>query len=88
MLRIKSPPQNSYFAEQIYQATQREEPAAVKALTEFVTVYISFIGATALIWNAPGSIFLVGGIVSKMTGWMAKAYFLNAFLNKVVWPPL
>ena len=71
-----------YTAEQVYLAAERGEPAAVKALTEFVTIYGSYIGAAALIWNAPGGIYLAGGIASKILHWMNKPYFLNAFLEK------
>ena len=78
----------SYSAEQIYQAAQRGESSAVKALTEFVTIYGAYIGAAALIWNAPGGIYLAGGIASKMIDWMSKPYFLKAYLEKGRMAPL
>jgi len=75
-------PQKRYSAEQVYQAAERGEPTAVKALREFVTIYGAYIGAAALIWNAPGGIYLAGGIASKIVDWITRPYFLTAFLEK------
>ncbi|MEA3405836.1 MAG: glucokinase [Pseudomonadota bacterium] len=71
-----------YTAVQVYEAAEQGEPAAVKALTEFVTIYGTFIGAAALIWNAPGGIYLAGGIASKIIPWMRKPYFYQAYTEK------
>jgi len=69
-------------AEEIYQAAELGEPVAVKALTEFVTIYGAFVGAVALVWNAPHGIYLAGGIAQKMIHWLEKPYFQKAFLEK------
>jgi len=71
-----------YTAVQVYEAAEQGEPAAVKALTEFVTIYGAFIGAAALIWNAPGGIYLAGGIASKIIPWMRKPHFYQAYTEK------
>jgi glucokinase len=69
-------------APDIYKAAEQGEPVATKALTEFVTIYGAFIGATALIWNAPSGIYLAGGIAAKLINWMQKPFFVHAFLEK------
>lgn len=71
-----------YTAVQVYEAAEQGEPVAVKALTEFVTIYGAFIGATALLWNAPGGIYLAGGIASKIIPWMRKPHFQQAYSEK------
>ncbi len=73
---------NQYTAVQIHEAAERGEPQAVKALTEFVTIYGAFVGAAALLWNAPGGIFLAGGIAEKIVPWMRQAYFATAYAEK------
>jgi glucokinase len=69
-------------APDIHRQAELKDPAAVKALSEFVTIYGAFIGATALIWNALGGIYLAGGIAAKLIDWMQKPFFVNAFLEK------
>lgn len=69
-------------APEIHQAAEVGEHAAVKALIEFVTIYGAFVGAAALIWNAPGGIYLAGGVASKLEKWMQKEFFVTAFLEK------
>ena len=69
-------------AAEIYQAAEQGEPTAIKALTEFVTIYGAFVGAVALIWNAPQGVYLAGGIAEKLIDWMQKPVFKKAFLEK------
>ena len=69
-------------AAEIYQAAEEGEPVAIKALTEFVTIYGAFVGAVALIWNAPQGVYLAGGIAEKLIDWMQKPVFKKAFLEK------
>lgn len=69
-------------AEEIYQAAELGEPIAVKALTEFVTIYGAFVGAVSLVWNAPHGVYLAGGIALKLIRWLEKSYFRKAFLEK------
>ena len=69
-------------AAEIHQAAESGDPTATKAIMEFVTIYGAFIGAVALIWNAPGGIFLAGGVALKLQAWMQKENFVTAFLEK------
>lgn len=69
-------------ASQINHAAEANDAIAIKAITEFVTIYGEFIGAVALIWNSPGGIYLAGGIAAKLKNWMQKDIFLQAFLEK------
>lgn len=69
-------------AAQISAAADQGDPVAIKALTEFVTIYGAFVGAVALIWHAPQGIYLAGGIAAKILPWMQKPYFKQAFLEK------
>jgi glucokinase len=69
-------------AAQISAAADQGDPIAIKALTEFVTIYGAFVGAAALIWHAPQGIYLAGGIAAKIHLWMQKPYFKQAFLEK------
>jgi glucokinase len=74
--------QPSLNAAQIHQAAELGDPIAIKALTEFVTIYGAFVGAAALIWHAPQGIYLAGGIADKLLSWMLKPYFKQALLEK------
>ncbi len=69
-------------AAQISVAADQGDPIAIKALTEFVTIYGAFVGAVALIWHAPQGIYLAGGIAAKILPWMQQPYFKQAFLEK------
>lgn len=69
-------------AAQISAAADQGDPIAIKALTEFVTIYGAFVGAAALIWHAPQGIYLAGGIAAKILPWMQKPCFKQAFLEK------
>lgn len=74
--------QPSLNAAQIHAAAEQGDPIAIKALTEFVTIYGAFVGAAALIWHAPQGIYLAGGIGDKLLSWMLKPYFKQALLEK------
>ncbi|WP_127471083.1 glucokinase [Thiomicrorhabdus aquaedulcis] len=74
--------QPSLNAAQIHAAAEQGDPTAIKALTEFVTIYGAFVGAAALIWHAPQGIYLAGGIADKLLNWMLKPYFKQALLEK------
>jgi glucokinase len=69
-------------AAQISAAADLGDPVAIKALTEFVTIYGAFVGAVALIWHAPQGIYLTGGIAAKILPWMQNPCFKQAFLEK------
>lgn len=69
-------------AAEIFGAAERNEPIAVKAMTEFVTIYGAFVGAAALLWSAPQGVYLAGGIAAKIINWMNKPYFHKAYLEK------
>ncbi len=69
-------------AAQISAAADRGDPIAIKALTEFVTIYGAFVGAVALIWHAPQGIYLAGGMAAKILPWMQNPCFKQAFLDK------
>ena len=69
-------------AAQISAAAEQGDPIAIKALTEFVTIYGAFVGAVALIWHAPQGIYLAGGIAAKILPWMQQPCFKQAFLEK------
>ena len=58
------------------------DDVAQKALQEFVTIYGAFVGAVALIWNAPGGIYLAGGIAAKVIDFMQQPFFNMAYLEK------
>jgi len=73
---------NSLNAQQISLAAEQGDTIAVQALTEFVTIYGAFIGAVALVWNAPNGIYLAGGIAVKIIDWMKLPFFEKAFLEK------
>ncbi|WEJ63122.1 glucokinase [Thiomicrorhabdus lithotrophica] len=75
-------PPNSLNAQQISLAAEQGDIVAVQALTEFVTIYGAFIGAVALVWNAPSGIYLAGGIAVKIIDWMKLPFFEKAFLEK------
>jgi glucokinase len=75
-------PCNELSAAQISAAASQGDPVAIKALTEFVTIYGAFVGASALIWHAPQGIYLAGGIAAKILPWMQEPYFKQAFLEK------
>lgn len=83
---IKSPlvslDDKTLSAAQISEAAEQGDPIAIKALTEFVTIYGAFVGAAALIWHAPQGIYLAGGIATKILPWMQKPCFKQAFLEK------
>ncbi|WP_028485986.1 glucokinase [Thiomicrorhabdus chilensis] len=74
--------QGSVSASEIHSRAEAGEPAAVKAMTEFVTIYGAFVGAVALLWNAPQGVFLAGGVASKIEAWMRLPYFREAYLEK------
>ena len=67
---------------QISQAAEAGDEIAIKAVTEFVTIYGAFVGAVSLVWHAPQGIYLAGGIATKILPWMQKPYFEKAFLEK------
>ena len=73
---------DSLNAQQISLAAEQGDTIAVQALTEFVTIYGAFIGAVALVWNAPNGIYLAGGIAVKIIDWMKLPFFEKAFLEK------
>ncbi|MEA1988727.1 MAG: glucokinase [Pseudomonadota bacterium] len=73
---------NSLNAQQISLAAEQGNTIAVQALTEFVTIYGAFIGAVALVWNAPSGIYLAGGIAVKIMDWMKTPFFKQALLEK------
>lgn len=75
-------PSNALNAQQISLAAEQGDTIAVQALTEFVTIYGAFIGAVALVWNAPNGIYLAGGIAVKIIDWMKSPFFEKAFLEK------
>lgn len=72
----------SLTAPEIQAAALAGDKVAEKALNEFVTIYGAFIGAAALLWNAPNGIYLAGGIGVKLIDWMHKPHFRAAYLEK------
>lgn len=69
-------------AAEISLLAEQNDEAAQQALIEFVTIYAAFIGASALLWRAPGGIFIAGGIAEKIQYWLKQPYFQQAFLHK------
>ncbi|MDG6773635.1 glucokinase [Thiomicrorhabdus sp. ZW0627] len=69
-------------AAEIYRAAELNDPIAVKALTEFVTIYGAFVGASALFWGASQGVYLAGGIAIKIFDWIRKPYFHQAYIEK------
>jgi len=72
----------SLSAPEVEAAARRGDKDAKKALAEFVTIYGAFVGAAALIWNSPSGIYLAGGVAVKLSDWMLKPYFTEAYLEK------
>ncbi|WP_178861486.1 glucokinase [Thiomicrorhabdus cannonii] len=69
-------------AAQIQQLADGGDAIAIKAMTEFVTIYGAFVGAAALFWNAPQGVYLAGGVAVKIQHWMRQPYFQQAYLEK------
>lgn len=78
----RSEGKSSLSAYEIHRRAEAGEPEAVKAMIEFVTIYGAFVGAAALLWNAPQGVFLAGGVASKIKAWMELPYFREAYLEK------
>ena len=72
----------SLTAPEIHALAEAGDLTAEKALVEFVTIYGAYVGAAALLWNAPGGIYLAGGIAAKLLRWMRHPAFLAAYLEK------
>ncbi|PLA75434.1 glucokinase [Hydrogenovibrio sp. SC-1] len=66
----------------IHQAALDGEIVANRALNAFVEIYGAYIGNLALIWESNAGVYIAGGIAPKISDWMTKPIFLNAFLNK------
>ena len=75
-------PIKTLSAPDIHKLSESGDIVAIKAITELVTIYGAFVGAAALLWNAPGGIYLAGGIALKIKNWMQSDFFVNAFLEK------
>lgn len=75
-------------APEITRLANMGDPIATKALLEFVTIYGAFIGATALIWNAPNGVYIAGGVAAKIMKWMQHPFFKQAYLEKGRMSPL
>ncbi|MBD3777154.1 MAG: glucokinase [Thiotrichales bacterium] len=69
-------------AAQIQQLADGGDATAIKAMTEFVTIYGAFVGAAALFWNAPQGVYLAGGVATKIRHWMRQPCFKQAYLEK------
>lgn len=69
-------------AEQVHQLAVNGDTIAQRALDTFVEVYGAYIGNAALIWEARAGIYIAGGIAPKISDWMQKPNFLNAFRDK------
>ncbi len=66
----------------IHQAALEGENVAIRAINAFVEIYGAYIGNLALIWESNAGVYIAGGIAPKISHWMMKPIFLNAFLNK------
>jgi len=66
----------------IHQAALDGERTANLALDMFVEIYGAYIGNLALIWESNAGVYIAGGIAPKISDWMTKPIFINAFLNK------
>jgi len=79
---IQNSLKNTLQAPEIQHAAVAGDLIAEKALLEFVTIYGAFCGAVALVWSAPGGIYLAGGIAAKIQKWMRHPFFKQAYLEK------
>lgn len=69
-------------AAEITARAEAGEKVACRTLTAFVSIYGSYLGNLALLWPAPGGIYIAGGVAAKITGWMQQPVFLQAMHNK------
>ncbi|GGA42880.1 glucokinase [Dyella nitratireducens] len=60
---------------------------AVETLQLFCGWLGSFAGDLAMLYGATGGIYVAGGFLSRMTGFMAKSSFVSRFLDKGVMRP-
>ncbi|MGI6408547.1 MAG: glucokinase [Thiopseudomonas sp.] len=58
------------------------EPVACRTLSTFVSIYGSYLGNVALLWPAPGGIYIAGGVAAHISDWMQRPEFLQALQNK------
>ncbi len=72
----------SLSAPEIHALADSGDPVAEKAIAEFMTIYGAYAGAVALLWNSPSGVYLAGGIAGKLSEWIQKPYFLEAFFEK------
>lgn len=63
------------------------EATAVEALHMFCEWLGSFVGDLAMLYRATGGIYLAGGFLSHMFGFLEKSAFVSRFLDKGVMSP-
>jgi glucokinase len=64
-----------------------EDAMAVDALHMFCEWLGSFAGDLAMLYGATGGIYLAGGFLSRMFGFLEKSAFVSRFLDKGVMSP-
>lgn len=64
-----------------------QDARAVEALGLFCAWLGSFVGDLAMLYGATGGIYLAGGFLSRMTGFLAQSAFVERFLDKGVMRP-
>lgn len=63
-------------------ALRGNDPTARQALDVFCAVLGNFTGNLAMLYGAGGGVYLAGGILSGMAGFLAESRFLERFLDK------
>ncbi|EIL91009.1 glucokinase [Rhodanobacter fulvus Jip2] len=61
-----------------------EDPAAVEALDMFCGLLGSFVGDLVMLYGARGGVYLAGGILPQIHGFLASSTFAERYFNKGV----
>ncbi|WP_199097625.1 glucokinase [Dyella sp. ASV21] len=64
-----------------------QDAQAAETLQLFCAWLGSFVGDLAMLYGATGGIYLAGGFLSRMTGFLAQSAFVERFLDKGVMRP-
>ncbi|MGC3873823.1 glucokinase [Halomonas sp. GXIMD04776] len=63
-------------------AARAGDPLAEEALLRFLKILGDVCGDAALMMGARGGVYLCGGILPKLTDWLQRSRFLEAFIHK------
>jgi len=66
----------------VHREAERNNAAAGRAMSLFVSIYGAFVGNMALLFKPEGGIYITGGIGAKIISWMRSNDFISAYYNK------